>query len=119
MVLRIQVGRKRVIWITLEHGGQKQFCFRAISMTKPRLWLLFKEQTVFAPIDYFNRLRMHSACQLLDTTGMSIKAIATSRHHLAMTTRSISPASSDWWPKLPRQNIGGSTRVDWKLQAPC
>jgi AraC-like DNA-binding protein len=37
---------------------------------------LFKEQTGYAPIDYFNRLRMHRACQLLDTTELSVKAIA-------------------------------------------
>jgi AraC family transcriptional regulator, arabinose operon regulatory protein len=38
---------------------------------------LFKQQTGHAPIDYFIRLRMHRACQLLDTTDASIKAVAT------------------------------------------
>ena len=38
---------------------------------------LFKQQTGYAPIDYFIRLRMHRACQFLDNTGMSVKAIAT------------------------------------------
>lgn len=37
---------------------------------------LFKRQTGYAPIDYFIRLRMHRACQLLDTTDLGIKAIA-------------------------------------------
>ncbi len=37
---------------------------------------LFKQQTGYSPIDYFIRLRMHRACQLLDTTQLSIKAIA-------------------------------------------
>jgi AraC family transcriptional regulator of arabinose operon len=37
---------------------------------------LFKRQTGYAPIDYFIRLRMHQACQLLDTTGLSVKEIA-------------------------------------------
>jgi AraC-like DNA-binding protein len=37
---------------------------------------LFKRQTGYAPIDYFIRLRMHQACQLLDTTDLNIKAIA-------------------------------------------
>ncbi len=37
---------------------------------------LFKEQTGYAPIDYFKRLRMHQAAQLLDTSSLSIKAIA-------------------------------------------
>jgi AraC-like DNA-binding protein len=48
------------------------------NLSRSRYTALFKEQTGFAPIDYFNRLRMHSACQLLDTTAMSVKDIATS-----------------------------------------
>ncbi|MDE3067283.1 MAG: AraC family transcriptional regulator [Verrucomicrobiota bacterium] len=38
---------------------------------------LFKRQTGYAPVDYFIRLRMHKACQLLDTTRLSVKEIAT------------------------------------------
>jgi AraC family transcriptional regulator of arabinose operon len=37
---------------------------------------LFKRQTGYAPIDYLIRLRMHRACQLLDTTNLSVKAIS-------------------------------------------
>ncbi len=37
---------------------------------------LFRRQTDYAPIDYFIRLKMHRACQLLDTTKASVKAIA-------------------------------------------
>src|ERR1035441_4400068 len=37
---------------------------------------LFKRQTGYAPIDYFIRLRMHQACQLLDNTDLSVKAVA-------------------------------------------
>lgn len=36
----------------------------------------FKAQTGYAPIDYFTRLRMHRACQLLDTTKLTVKAVA-------------------------------------------
>jgi AraC family transcriptional regulator, arabinose operon regulatory protein len=36
---------------------------------------LFKQQTGYAPVDYFIRLRMHKACQLLDTSNLSIKEI--------------------------------------------
>jgi AraC family transcriptional regulator of arabinose operon len=46
------------------------------NLSRSRYAALFKEQTGFAPIDYFNRLRMHRACQLLDTTGLNIKTIA-------------------------------------------
>jgi len=45
-------------------------------LSRSRYTALFKEQTGYAPIDYFNRLRIHRACQLLDTTGLSVKAIA-------------------------------------------
>ena len=37
---------------------------------------LFKRQTGYAPIDYFIRLRIHQACQLLDNTDMNVKEIA-------------------------------------------
>ncbi len=38
--------------------------------------VLFKAHTGYAPLDYLTRLRMHQACQLLDSTRHSIKAIA-------------------------------------------
>jgi len=37
---------------------------------------LFKHQTGYAPMDYFIRLRVHKACQLLDTTNLSVKEVA-------------------------------------------
>jgi len=46
------------------------------NLSRSRYAALFKEQTGFAPIDYFNRLRMHRACQWLDTTDWSVKSIA-------------------------------------------
>jgi len=45
-------------------------------LSRSRLAELFKQQAGYAPIDYFIRLRMQRACQLLDLTQMSIKAIA-------------------------------------------
>ncbi len=46
------------------------------NLSRSRYADLFKQQTGYAPIDYFIRLRMHRACQLLDTTEVSVKAIA-------------------------------------------
>lgn len=46
------------------------------NLSRSRYADLFKQQTGYAPIDYFIRLRMHRACQLLDTTDLSIKAVA-------------------------------------------
>lgn len=40
--------------------------------------VLFKQHTGYAPIDYFIHLRMHWACQLLDTTNLPVKHIAAS-----------------------------------------
>ena len=37
---------------------------------------LFKEQTSYTPMDYFTRLRIHRACQWLDTSDLSVKAVA-------------------------------------------
>lgn len=39
---------------------------------------LFKRQTGYSPMDYFIRLRVHKACQLLDTTNLSVKEVARS-----------------------------------------
>ena len=46
------------------------------NLSRSRYSALFKEQTGFAPMDYFNRLRMHRACQLLDTTDFNVKSVA-------------------------------------------
>ena len=48
------------------------------NLSRSRYVDLFKQQTGYAPIDYFIRLRMHRACQMLDTTEMSIKEVAIS-----------------------------------------
>jgi AraC family transcriptional regulator, arabinose operon regulatory protein len=46
------------------------------NLSRSRYVDLFKQQTGYAPIDYFIRLRMHRACQLLDTNDLSIKSVA-------------------------------------------
>jgi AraC-like DNA-binding protein len=46
------------------------------NLSRSRYVELFRQQTGFAPIDYFIRLRMHQACRMLDNTRLSIKAIA-------------------------------------------
>lgn len=46
------------------------------NLSRSRYMHLFKQQTGYAPIDYFIRLKMHRACQLLDTTDSSVKVIA-------------------------------------------
>ena len=45
-------------------------------LSRSRYSALFKELTGFPPMDYFIRLRIHCACQWLDTTDGSVKNIA-------------------------------------------
>lgn len=47
------------------------------NMSPSHFKALFKQHVGYACIDYFIRLRIHHACQLLDTTELSAKAIAT------------------------------------------
>ncbi|MDQ8733102.1 AraC family transcriptional regulator [Paenibacillus sp. LHD-38] len=47
-------------------------------VSKQHLNHLFKQATGFAPIDYYLRLKMQRACQLLDLTDNSIKEISIS-----------------------------------------
>ena len=46
------------------------------SLSRSQYAALFKQQTGYAPMDYFTRLRIHRACQLLDTTRLSVKLVA-------------------------------------------
>ncbi len=46
------------------------------NLSRSQFTTLFRQQTGYAPMDYFTRMRMHRACQLLDTTDMSMKAVA-------------------------------------------
>jgi transcriptional regulator GlxA family with amidase domain len=49
---------------------------RMASLSPSHFFALFKRQTGFAPMDYFIRLRMQRACDLLDATTLSVKEIA-------------------------------------------
>jgi AraC-like DNA-binding protein/mannose-6-phosphate isomerase-like protein (cupin superfamily) len=44
-------------------------------LSKSYLLHIFKEQTGFSPIDYFIHIKIQRACNLLDTTNLSIKEI--------------------------------------------
>lgn len=46
------------------------------SLSPSHFSAVFKELTGYPPIDYLIRLRMHHACQLLDTTDLPVKEIA-------------------------------------------
>ncbi len=48
----------------------------AANLSEAHFTALFKQRTGFSALNYFIRLKMTQACHLLDTTPMSIKAIA-------------------------------------------
>ena len=49
---------------------------RMVGVSQSHFFAVFKKQTGFAPIDFFTRMRMTRACELLDSTSLSVKEIA-------------------------------------------
>ncbi|MFA9455284.1 helix-turn-helix domain-containing protein [Halalkalibacter sp. AB-rgal2] len=49
---------------------------KKVQLSKQHLNHIFKEATGFPPIDYFLRLKIQRACQLLDLTKLSIKEVS-------------------------------------------
>ena len=49
---------------------------RLANISPSHFFAVFKKQTGFAPLDYFIRLRMQRACELLDATALSVKEVA-------------------------------------------
>jgi AraC-like DNA-binding protein len=47
-----------------------------VNISPSHFFALFKRRTGCAPIDFFIRLRMQHACQLLDETSLNVKEIA-------------------------------------------
>jgi len=60
----------------LDHNATAASFAALANLSESHYRSLFKQQIGYAPVDYFIRLRMHKACQLLDTTGLSVKEIA-------------------------------------------
>ncbi|MGC3957754.1 MAG: helix-turn-helix transcriptional regulator [Verrucomicrobiota bacterium] len=46
------------------------------NISPSHFFAVFKRQTGFAPLDFFIRLRMQRACELLGTTSLSVKEVA-------------------------------------------
>jgi len=47
-----------------------------VGLSSSYFWALFKQKTGYAPIDFLIRLRMHQACQLLNSTDKPVNEIA-------------------------------------------
>jgi AraC family transcriptional regulator, arabinose operon regulatory protein len=60
----------------LDHNATAAAFAALANLSESHYRSLFKTQIGYAPMDYFIRLRMHKACQLLDTTTLSVKEIA-------------------------------------------
>ncbi|HEY5583407.1 MAG TPA: helix-turn-helix domain-containing protein [Ruminiclostridium sp.] len=48
----------------------------SMNMSKYHFVRIFKQKSGYTPIDYFNRLKIQRACELLDTTAYNIKEIS-------------------------------------------
>ena len=77
------------------------------SLSRSRYTELFRQQAGYAPIDYFIRLRMHHACQLLDTTRFSVKEVAatlgyTDPLYFSRVFRSVNDLTQTEYRKLPK-----------------
>lgn len=69
----------RTITAMREHLDQPVKVSRLAAMSRwsvSQYTALFKRQTGHPPLDFFIRLRMQSACQLLDTSTLTVKEIA-------------------------------------------
>ncbi|WP_219838396.1 AraC family transcriptional regulator [Paenibacillus sp. R14(2021)] len=64
--------------VRLEHDLTLDEIARHAQISKQHLNHLFKASTGFAPIDYYHRMKMQRASQLLDLTSLSIKEICLS-----------------------------------------
>lgn len=47
-----------------------------VNISPSHFFALFRQCTGFTPIDFFIRLRMSKACELLETTSLSVKEVA-------------------------------------------
>ena len=47
-----------------------------VGVSQSHFFALFKKQTGLAPMDFFTRMRMRRACELLESTRLSVKEIA-------------------------------------------
>jgi len=47
-----------------------------VGLSSSYFWALFKQKTGYAPIDFLIRLRMHQACQLLNSTDKPVNELA-------------------------------------------
>jgi AraC family transcriptional regulator of arabinose operon len=60
----------------IDHRARLPELARLAGLSVPHYSTLFRGKTGFSPIDYFLRLKIQRACQLLDTTAMRIEEIA-------------------------------------------
>jgi AraC-like DNA-binding protein len=82
-----------------------------VNVSTSHFFALFKRQTGCAPIDFFIRLRMHQACQLLDTTSLNVKEVAArlgydDPFYFSRTFKAINHVPPSEYKSLPEDRKG-------------
>ena len=74
-----RAARRHHLIVNQVRGGTRQHQALAVlaNLSPAHFTALFKEQTGCSPRDYLHLLRIHRACQLLRSTTLNVKEIAT------------------------------------------
>jgi transcriptional regulator GlxA family with amidase domain len=79
-----------------------------VNVSPSHFFALFKRRTGCAPIDFFIRLRMQHACQLLDGTALNVKEVAAvlgydDPFYFSRTFKAINQVAPSEYRAMPRK----------------
>ncbi|HZL44383.1 MAG TPA: AraC family transcriptional regulator [Verrucomicrobiae bacterium] len=79
-----------------------------VNISPSHFFALFKRRTGCAPIDFFIRLRMQHACQLLDGTALNVKEVAAvlgydDPFYFSRTFKAINQVAPSEYRMMPRK----------------
>lgn len=82
---------------------------RMANISPSHFFAVFKRQTGFAPLDFFIRLRMQRACELLESTPLSVKQVAAELgyddpFYFSRVFKTVSGIAPTEYRRLPRKH---------------